>query len=125
MRVNPSLQKDGTCVKLLIQTKIALKLKDPMPLLAIENRVAGQMSIRFPGYSLNPRRERNRVTKKWSTHAHVIDPDHLQTEQSHPADAGTRDHDLPAVVKLLQVHGAAALHRLLRTWERDRPPSQC
>ena len=42
----------------------------------------------------------------------------------HPGDTGMRSYDLPAVVKLLEVHGAVSRHLLLGTWERDRPPGK-
>jgi hypothetical protein len=44
--------------------------------------------------------------------------------KSHPGDTGMRGYDLPAVVKLLEVHGAVSHHRLLGTWESDRPPGK-
>ena len=35
-----------------------------------------------------------------------------------------RRHNLPTVVKLLEVHGAGSHYRLLGTWERGRPPGE-
>ena len=44
--------------------------------------------------------------------------------KSHPGDTGMRGYDLPAAVKLLEVHGAVSHHLLLGTRERDRPPGK-
>src|ERR1700722_13789176 len=48
-------------------------------------------------------------------------------DESHPAHAGLRGYDLPAVVKLLEVHGAVSHDLLLGTWESGRRPgkSEC
>jgi hypothetical protein len=40
--------------------------------------------------------------------------------KSHPGHTGMRGYDFPAVVKLLEVHGAVSHHLLLGTRERDR-----
>jgi hypothetical protein len=45
-------------------------------------------------------------------------------DESHPGHTGMRGYDLPAVVKLLQVHGAVSLNLLLGTWESGRPPGK-
>jgi hypothetical protein len=45
-------------------------------------------------------------------------------KESHSGNAGVRGYYFPAVVKLLDVHNAVFHHRLLGTWERDRPPSE-
>jgi hypothetical protein len=46
----------------------------------------------------------------------------MRGAKSHPSGAGMRGYDLPAVIKLLQVHGPVSHHLLFGTWERDRPP---
>jgi hypothetical protein len=43
---------------------------------------------------------------------------------AHLGRTGMRDHDLPTVIKLLEVHGGVPYHRLLGTRERDRPPGE-
>src|ERR1700730_16172200 len=47
-----------------------------------------------------------------------------QSSQLNLGRTGMRDHDLPTVIKLLEVHGGVPYHRLLGTRERDRPPSE-
>ena len=50
--------------------------------------------------------------------------DAMRGAKLHPGDTGMRSYDLPAVVKLLEVHGAVSRHLLLGTWESDRPPGK-
>ena len=45
-------------------------------------------------------------------------------DESHLGHTGVRGYDLPAVVKLLEIHGGVPYHLLLGTWERDRPPGE-
>src|ERR1700738_1554795 len=45
-------------------------------------------------------------------------------DESHLGHTGVRGYDLPAVVKLLEIHGGVPHHLLLGTWERDRPPGE-
>ena len=45
-------------------------------------------------------------------------------DESPSGHTGMRCYDLPAVVKLLQVHGAVSLDLLLGTWESRRPPGK-
>ena len=44
--------------------------------------------------------------------------------ESHLGCTGMKGHDLPTVIKLLEVHGGVPDHLLLGTWERDRPPGE-
>ncbi len=46
------------------------------------------------------------------------------TGKSHLGGTGVSGHDLPAVIKLLQVHGGVAHDLLLGNRESDRPPSE-
>src|SRR6266446_7242770 len=45
-------------------------------------------------------------------------------EESHLVGTGVRGHDLPAVVKLLEVHRGVSDHLLLGTRKIDGPPSK-
>ena len=44
--------------------------------------------------------------------------------ESHLGRTGMRGHDLPSVIKLLEVHGGVPHYRLLGTRKRDRPPGE-
>ena len=44
--------------------------------------------------------------------------------RSHLVGTGVRGHDLPAVVKLLEVHRGVPRHLLVGTREIDGPPSK-
>src|ERR1700738_1070224 len=46
-------------------------------------------------------------------------------DESHHVGTGVRGHDLPAVVKLLEIHRGVSHHLLLGTREIDGPPSKC
>jgi hypothetical protein len=48
----------------------------------------------------------------------------MTVSESHLGHIGMRGHDLPTVIKLLEVHGGVAHHRLLGSRERDRPPGE-
>ena len=41
---------------------------------------------------------------------------------SHLGRTRMRGYNLPTVIKLLEIHRGVPDHRMLRTWERDRPP---
>jgi hypothetical protein len=45
-------------------------------------------------------------------------------DESHPGHTAMRGYDLPAVVELLEVHGAVSHDLLLGTWESGRPPGK-
>src|ERR1700737_4055164 len=47
-----------------------------------------------------------------------------QSSQLNLGRTGMRDHDLPTVIKLLEIHRGVPYHRLLGTRERDRPPGE-
>ena len=47
-----------------------------------------------------------------------------KARESHHVGTGMRGHDLPAVVKLLEVHRGVSDHLLLGTREVDGPPSK-
>ena len=47
-----------------------------------------------------------------------------KARESHHVGTGVRGHDLPAVVKLLEVHRGVSDHLLLGTRKIDRPPSK-
>ena len=64
------------------------------------------------------RRWRNRKFSKARKHVETF-----RREESHLVGTGVRGHDLPAVVKLMEVHRGVPNHLLVGTREIDGPPS--
>src|SRR5260370_36718541 len=64
-------------------------------------------------------RWRNRKFSKARKHVETF-----RREESHFGGTGVRGHDLPAVVKLLEVHRGVSDHLLLGTRKIDGPPSK-